>query len=87
MREATDNAATLAAIASSPEAVAASEAHLFAAIDAMLAVYIGADTIGMTPRQIAMRSPSAAWHAAYTHVEHRIAQLKRAQAATPKVAA
>ena len=81
MSNATETAATLAAIASSPEAVAASEAHLFAALDALLAVYIAADTAGMTPRQAAMRSPNAAWHAAYTHVEHRIAQLKRQQAA------
>lgn len=80
MTEAHANArATLAAIASSPDAVAASQAHLFAAVDALVAVY-ATPTQDMQPRQAAMRSPRAAWASVLAHAEHRIASLKRAEA-------
>jgi hypothetical protein len=64
--------ATLQAIASSPDAVAESQAHLFAAIDAMVAVFCDAHPEGLTPRQIAMRSRRATWCAVMSHAEHRV---------------
>ncbi len=73
-----DALATLAAIASSPESVGETPAHLLAAVDALVAVYLSADTSNMPPRMIASRSNNATWYALYTHVEHRIAQFKRA---------
>ena len=79
--------ATLASIAASPAAIEASQAHLFAAIDALVAVYITADRSSMPPRVAASRSENAAWLAAYTHVEHRIAQIKRAHAMADKATA
>jgi hypothetical protein len=70
---------TLSAIASSPDAVAASSAMLFAAIDAVANVYSSTDTSRLTPRQAAMRTPAATWAAILAHAEHRLAQLKAAQ--------
>lgn len=70
--------ATLAAIASSPDAVEQSAAHLRAAIDALVTVYATADQAGMTERQAAVRSPVAAWSAIYSHAEHRFKTLKAA---------
>lgn len=70
--------ATLAAIASSPDAVEASAAHLRAAIDALVTVYATADQSNMTGRQAAVRSPVAAWSAVFSHAEHRFRQLRAA---------
>jgi len=74
--------ATLQAIASSPDAVGVSDAHLYAAVDALVAVYVSHDQTGMTPQQIARRSEMASWNNIGAHVECRIKTLKyRAQAA------
>jgi len=77
MSEAHDNArATLTAIASSPDAVAASQAHLFAAVDAMVAVHCIVPP-GVTGRQASLRTPRAAWAAILAHAEHRLHVLNR----------
>ncbi len=73
--------ATLAAIASSPDAVAASQAHLLAAVDALVAVYRLAAPDNLAPRQIALRSPKASWCAVLSHAENRIHNMKAADAA------
>lgn len=82
-----DALATLAAIASSPESVGETPAHLLAAVDALVAVFLSVDTSNMPPRMIAARSKNAIWHALYTHVEHRIAQFKRADKLAAEAAA
>ena len=80
MSEAQESArATLAAIASSPDAVAASQAHLFAAVDALVAVYCIVPA-GMTGRQASLRSPRAAWAAIQSQAEHRLRGLAEAKA-------
>lgn len=71
--------ATLAAIASSPDAVAASSAHLFAAVDALAAVFNTAAPADLPPRQRAMRSPRATWAAILSHAEHRLHRLNAQQ--------
>lgn len=76
--------ATLAAIASSPDAIAASQAHLFAAIDAVVAVYRTAPPSDLATKQRAMRSPKAAWCSVMSHAEHRVHNLKAADAAKAK---
>lgn len=73
--------ATLAAIASSPDAVAASQAHFFAALDAVVTVYMTTAPAGMPPRLQAMRSPRATWCAVVSHAEHRVHNLKAAEQA------
>lgn len=73
--------ATLAAIASSPDAVAASQAHLFAAIDAVVAVYIEAAPADMPPRLRALRSPRATWCSVLSIAEHRVHSMKAADQA------
>ena len=73
--------ATLAAIASSPEAVAESPAHLVAAIDALVDVYMHAQPAGLNARQAALRSPRATWCTVLSHAEHRAKQVNAAAAA------
>jgi len=68
---------TLAAIASSPAVVGESQAHLFAAIDALVAAHIENAPAGLTERQARMRNARAVWCAVYSHAEHRVHQLKR----------
>lgn len=69
---------TLAAIASSPDAVAASTAHLLAGIDAMVGVYRSEAPTSLTERQSAMRSERAAWAAVLAHAENRLRIAKTA---------
>lgn len=69
---------TLTSIASSPGAVEESTAHLFAAVDALAAVFMTADRSGMPARQAALRTPAAVWAAVQNHAEHRAAQAKAA---------
>lgn len=73
--------ATLSSIASSPDAVGASTAHLLAAIDALVTVHATADQSAMTGRQAAVRSPRAVWSAVFSHAENRIKNLKIVEAA------
>lgn len=70
--------ATLSAIASSPDAIAASQAHLIAALDALVAVYRLAQPDGLTPPMQAMRSQRGAWMSVFTHAQHRVAMTKAA---------
>lgn len=71
--------ATLSSIASSPDAVGTSTAHLLAAIDALVVVHATADQSAMTDRQAACRSPRAVWAAVFSHAENRIKNLKIAE--------
>lgn len=86
MSERASALATLAAIASSPDAIAASQAHLFAAVDAVVAAYITGAPAELSARQAAMRSHNAVWHAVYSHAENRIHNLKRAELAAKAAA-
>ena len=61
--------ATLSAIASSPDAVAESPAHLFAALDAVVAVYATTDAGGL-------RKPPAVWANVQAHAENRLRNLR-----------
>jgi hypothetical protein len=79
--------ATLAAVASSPDAVGASTAHLMAAIDALVIVHATADQSAMSGTQAACRSPRAVWAAVFSHAENRIKNLKIAEEAAKARAA
>lgn len=72
--------ATLAAIASSPDAVAASSAHLFAVLDAVVVVYATGAPANQAPRLAALRSPGATWANVLAHAENRLAAIRRAKA-------